>query len=62
MSIDPAVFAAWATGKTAKIWNGVDMRWEVVTPDTIKVRAGDEWISLREAIERWAATQEREDD
>jgi hypothetical protein len=39
---------AWATGKPVKV--AVEGEWIKVTPDNLKAKVGDNWVTLREAI------------
>ena len=45
------LISAWASGENFRINSGDE--WRDVTPDNIKAKAGDEWVSLREAIRRF---------
>lgn len=51
------LITAWATGKNVKIM--VDGEWRDMTPDNLKAKAGDEWVTLREAIRRYDEREER---
>jgi hypothetical protein len=50
------VFAAWASGKSAKMKDGSD--WKDVTPDNLRIKTLDgSWVSIRDAIAAYDRNQ-----